>query len=179
MKIVYAGLLGVAQDILGIVQNIDFRKLGVELHIYGAGNQAQAIEDYCKDESKQVNYHGVVSKSEMNGILRGYDASLIPLAKSIKGAVPSKIFDIMPLRVPILYCGSGEAADIVRDYGIGLVCDSLDYEGLKRNIIEMRDMTADEKEAMCNRCTEASQTDFHYGKQMDACMEFITKIVGK
>ena len=46
MRIVYAGLLGVAQDILGIIKNVDFKGLGIEFHLYGGGNQAKEIEEY-------------------------------------------------------------------------------------------------------------------------------------
>ena len=47
-QIVYAGLLGIAQDILSIVQHIDFAALGCQFHLYGSGNQADEIETFLK-----------------------------------------------------------------------------------------------------------------------------------
>lgn len=40
-RIVYAGLLGVAQDIYSIIENIPFQSIGAEFHLYGGGNQAE------------------------------------------------------------------------------------------------------------------------------------------
>ena len=42
-RIVYAGLLGVAQDIYSIIENIPFKSIGAEFHLYGGGNQAEKI----------------------------------------------------------------------------------------------------------------------------------------
>ena len=90
LKIVYAGLLGVPQDILSLIRNVDFSKYGAELHLYGGGNQADEIKEEI-ESGKAVNvfYHGILSKSEMNRALAEYDISLIALSKSIRGAVPS------------------------------------------------------------------------------------------
>ena len=122
-RIVYAGLLGVAQDILSLIKHIDFKKIGAELHIYGGGNQVAEIEDYLKNNDTGVFYHGYISKEEINRILPTYQASIVPLAVRIKGAVPSKIFDLLPHGVPILFCGGGEGADILNVHGLGMVSE--------------------------------------------------------
>ena len=74
-RIVYAGLLGVAQNILGIIENIDFKSIGAEFHLYGGGNQTSMIEEYLKNHNNNVFYHGYVSKSEIANELAKYDAS--------------------------------------------------------------------------------------------------------
>ena len=43
IRIIYAGLLGIAQDVLAICKNVDFEALNTELHIYGDGNQKNEI----------------------------------------------------------------------------------------------------------------------------------------
>src|SRR5690606_24514951 len=42
-QIVYAGLLGVAQGILAICENINFREQGAEFHIYGSGVESEKL----------------------------------------------------------------------------------------------------------------------------------------
>lgn len=47
-KIVYAGLLGFAQGVYDICRNVDFKSLGCEFHIYGAGGEQSDIESYLE-----------------------------------------------------------------------------------------------------------------------------------
>lgn len=177
VRIVYAGLLGVAQDVLGIIEHVDFRALDAELHIYGGGNQKEAIKRYIVDhDESHIFFHGYVEASEMNEVLRQYDASLIPLVTYIKGAVPSKIFDTMPLGLPILFCGEGEGAEIVRNYQLGFVSRPMDYEALAQNISKLSSMSEEERQQMAERGKQAANREFNFNRQMDSCYEFIVGI---
>ena len=46
LKVVYAGLLGVAQGVMAICRGIDFSAMGIAFHIYGAGNEAEELKAY-------------------------------------------------------------------------------------------------------------------------------------
>lgn len=173
LKIVYAGLFGVAQDMLSLLRSVDFVKLGVEMHLYGGGNQMAEIEEYIKQGDKNIYYHGYVSKQQMGEELRKYDLSIIPLAAHIHGAVPSKIFDLLPEGIPILFSGEGEGARIVSDYGFGLVSTHGDYAALAQNIQAFVDMTDEEYAAYVNNCLSASQDIFSFSKQMERFCDFI------
>lgn len=103
--IVYAGLLGVAQGILEICQKIDFKSLGAEFHIYGAGGEQYLIEEFLMTNSERgIFFHGRVSRDEIPGLLKQADVTLIPLVKNIFGAVPSKIYESMAARSSYLIC---------------------------------------------------------------------------
>lgn len=175
MKIVYAGQLGIAQDILGIIRHADFKELGMEMHIYGGGKQKEEIEKYISANDSNITYHGMVSKEKMTEELRKYDASLIPLAVRIEGAVPSKIFDILPMGMPVVFCGGGEGAKIIEQHKVGFTSEPGDYEGLRSNLRKMSDMTAEEYAAMSARCLEFSRTDLDFDKQMKACWNFMNE----
>jgi glycosyltransferase involved in cell wall biosynthesis len=174
LKIAYAGLLGVPQDVLSIVRNVDFESVGAEFHIYGGGNQAEDIKNEIAAGKKNVFYHGVLAKEQMNKVMGSeYDVSLIALAKSITGAVPSKIFDTLPLGIPLLFCGTGEGAEIVRENGFGLVSAPSDFRMIEDKIREFAIMDADEFHAYSQRCRDAAAGSFNFDSQFDTFMDFL------
>lgn len=176
-KIVYAGLLGVAQDILGLIKNVDFKGMGAEFHLYGSGNQAEKIKEYIKENDVSAFYHGSLPKEQMVEVIAGYSASIVPLVVRIHGAVPSKIFDLMPLGVPILFCGGGEGARIVKDYKVGLTSPPGDYEALSSNISALINMPDDEYRKLRQNCIEASVTDFSFENQMEKYIGFVSEVI--
>ncbi len=175
-KIVYAGLCGVAQDILGIVKNIDFEKYNAEFHIFGGGNQVDEIKDYLKTVNRPIYYHGLLEKSAMVRELSNYHASIVPLVVRITGAVPSKIFDLLPLAIPVLFCGGGEGARIVMDYGIGYVSTPSDYASLEDNIKTMASLSCSEYDKLRQNCIEAAKSDFSYESQLGKYISFLETV---
>ncbi len=175
-RIVYAGLLGVAQDILSLISAVDFKALGAELHLYGGGNQTEKIENYIREHDCNVYYHGYWPKEKIAGELGKYSASIVPLAVNIKGAVPSKIFDLLPVGVPILLCGSGEAAKIVEEYGFGYASRPQDYETLSQNIRRLKELSAEDYLRLQSNCLTAAQTDFSFDAQMGRYAGFLHEL---
>ena len=175
LKIVYAGLFGVAQDMLSLLKAVDFKALDVEMHLYGGGNQMDKILSYIKSGDKNIYYHGYVSKQEMNEELKKYDLSIIPLAAPIYGAVPSKIFDLLPAGIPILFSGEGEGARIVKEYGFGLVSRYGDYAALENNIKAFAGMSMEEYSGYSTNCLVAASDSFSFSKQMARFCEFLGK----
>lgn len=174
-KIVYAGLLGLAQDILSIVKNINFKEVGAELHIYGGGNQTLQIQQYVKEHDCGIIFHGYQPKEFINTILGHYNASIVPLSVRIKGAVPSKIFDLLPHGTPILFAGGGEGENIITTHGFGFVSPPGDCEMLKCNIIKMKEMPADDYRQLRLNCIEASLREFSFEQQKKKYKEFVIR----
>jgi glycosyltransferase involved in cell wall biosynthesis len=134
-KLVYTGLLGVAQGIAEICQRIDFKALGVEFHIYGAGVEKEKIESLlAQNPDSNMYYHGLISSTEIPDCLSRHDAALVALVRNIYGAVPSKIYEAMAAGLPIFFSGEGEGARIVEKHQVGYVNRSADYEKLAENI---------------------------------------------
>ena len=177
LKIVYAGLFGVPQGILSLIKSVDFKQLGVEMHLYGGGCQTQDIKKYIESGDYNVFYHGFVSKDEINELLPKYDVSIVPLSVSILGAVPSKLYDLMPLGVPTIFCGGGEGADIVLQNRIGLVSTPGDYTELREKIQSFRDMSDDEYSGYVSRCISVSRDMFSYDVQLEKLIGFIERFV--
>ena len=176
VKIVYAGLLGVAQDMKSLIQNINFRELGAELHIFGGGNQKEDIKKYIAEHPDcEIFFHGYIEPSQLKAELQKYDVALIPLTTNIKGAVPSKIFDMLPLGLPILFGGSGEGATIVERYQLGFVSNPDDMNGLKDNIKRFSKLSLQERQLMGEREKKVAYEYFNFEKQMEKFHQFINK----
>lgn len=172
LHIVYAGLLGEAQDIAGIINAINFKELGAELHIWGGGTQKSQVEECAKAE-RGVFYHGVTSKEEVEAILPKFDAGIVPLAKDIPGAVPSKIFDLMAAGVPIIYCGEGEARQIIEDYKLGYVSPPGNYQTLAKNIQKMVSLSPEERDIIHKNTRDAAANDFSQERQAQKHFTFL------
>ena len=175
LKLVFSGMLGVAQDVAGIVRNVPFRELGVELHILGGGKQFDEINDYCTTHPDcGVFLHGFVPKEQMADKLDGMDAGIVPLSTRIRGAFPSKVYDILPHGLPILYCGGGEAAEFINRNKVGLSCPPGDYDALVENIKTLRDMSDLDFLTLSERCVQLGRTELDFDLQMQECMKRLT-----
>ena len=173
VRIIYAGLLGFAQGVYDICKSVNFKELGAEFHIYGAGGEKDDIEKYLKENpDKGIFYHGVVSRDELPGVLLDSDMTLIPLVKNIFGAVPSKIYESMAAGLPIMFMGEGEGAKIVRENKLGLVANALNYEKLKQNIRYAAEHP-EELAAMTRNCINAANNKFNRPKQIAALHQFL------
>lgn len=173
IKIVYAGLLGFAQGIAEICSAVDFKQLGAEFHIYGAGGEKEEIEKYLKENRhKGIYFHGVISRDDLPEVLINSDMSLIPLVKNIYGAVPSKIYESMAAGLPIMFMGEGEGAKIIKEYNLGLVANAKDYTKLKENI-KYASSNTELLKGMRENCIRAAATMFNRPMQISALNDFL------
>lgn len=146
LKIVYAGLLGIAQGVFKLCEELEFD--GIEFHIYGAGSEQGKIEEFITNHPElPIIYHGQVSRKELHSELLQYDATLIPLLNRIYGSVPSKIFEYAHLGIPMIYFGGGEGEDIIKKNNLGWVAESGNYDHLNFVIsgINKKDLRVDFK----------------------------------
>lgn len=174
-KIIYAGLLGIAQGVFNIISRINFAEWGTELHLYGAGNELDKITAWIKENpANGVVYMGSVPAKEIPEIAAGFHAMLIPLSTTIEGAVPSKIFNAMVNGLPVLFSGNGEAADIVGQNKTGLVSPAGDINALKLNIEKLVQMSPEDYETMRQNCLSCSENEFSKTKQDIAFMQFLS-----
>lgn len=178
MQIVYAGLLGVAQGIYNICKNIDFKKLGIDFHIYGGGNEENDIKSYIqKNKDCRITYHGSIPQNELYAILPKYHASIVPLANRIYGAVPSKIFELCSLGIVILFCGGGEGAEIVSENKIGFISEPADYISLEENIKCLKSLDQNQYEKILLNCKSMTENLLNYQKQLNELNIVLDKLV--
>jgi len=121
VKIIYGGVLGMAHGMLQVCQQVDFRGLGAELHIYGSGCERKQIATFLNRYPERGIYlHAPVRPSQMPQLLQQYDVALVAQRHRVFGSVPSKLYEAMATGLPVLFLGTGEGAAIVEQYGCGL-----------------------------------------------------------
>jgi len=168
IKIVYAGLLGIAQGIYNLCKNLDYTN--IEFHIYGAGAEKEKIETYTNNNPDlPIIYHGEVSRNELHEALLQYDLTIIPLLNRIYGSVPSKIFEYARLGLPMLYFGGGEGESIIGNHKLGWIAESGNYSNLNKVIsaIKKKDLSIDYKKNI-QKC---AIDNFDFNRQLDLLKE--------
>ena len=161
IKMVYAGLLGVAQGIYKLCQKLDYSK--IEFHIYGAGSEQKKIEKYINENSNiPVFYHGEISREQIHKELIKYDLTIIPLLNRIYGSVPSKIFEYARLGIPMLYFGGGEGEQIIKENNLGWAAIVGDYYDLNSIINDISKSDLQNK----NSIQKIALDKFDFNKQL-------------
>lgn len=177
LKLVFSGMLGVAQDVFSIVKNIPFQELGVEFHIIGGGKQFEDIKQFVDSNPNCGIYlYGFLSKEQIPNLLKDFDASLVPLVTHIHGAFPSKIYDIIPLGLPIILCGIGEPADFITEHQLGYTSLPNDYHSLIRAIKRMKELSNDEYHYMSQKCITTTKSLLDFQAQMEQTTIFMKGI---
>ena len=136
LRIVYAGLLGIAQGVYKLCQELEYSN--IEFHIYGSGAEESKIQAFIKDHPElPIYFHGRVTRVQLHQALMDYDVAIIPLLNRIYGSVPSKIFEYARLGLPMLYFGGGEGEGIITTNALGWVASAGDYRHLNKVIVEI------------------------------------------
>lgn len=164
IKMVYAGLLGIAQGILKLCENLDYSKM--EFHIYGAGPEKEKLEAFIKTNPKlPIFYHGEVSRKELHSVLTQYDITIIPLLNRIYGSVPSKIFEYAHIGLPMVYFGGGEGEKLIQENGLGWVAEVRNFDAL--NMVISNINNKDLRHLKKQQIIKTAQKEFNFNCQLD------------
>lgn len=168
----YAGLLGVAQGVFELIQQLHLENLNIELHIFGDGAEKAQIVDYMTQNPKQkIVFHGMLDRNVLHEKLLNLDIALVPLKTRIYGSVPSKIFEYSALGFPILYFGGGEGESIVEQNNLGWVVPVEDFDGLNT---ALQQISTTEKSAVQNMKRSIflhARQNFNLDEQMKTLIE--------
>ncbi|APY08494.1 glycosyltransferase WbuB [Winogradskyella sp. J14-2] len=163
LKIVYAGLLGVAQGILKLCKELDYNT--IELHIYGSGVEENDIKTFIENNKDlPIHFYGRVERAELHSELKKYDIVVIPLLHRIYGSVPSKIFEYAKLGLPMLYFGGGEGEDVINEHDLGWVARAGDYNDLNSTIKSIKKEKLDV--GLKQKIQQTAYKNFDFRKQL-------------
>lgn len=139
----YGGIIGYAQG-LDIILNAakrleDYKK--IKFVLLGNGPEKERLLA-MKAELGLVNlkFYDAVPKSQMLEIIGDMNASIIPLRKLdlFKGAIPSKIFENLAMKKPIILGVEGEAKELFIEEGrCGVAFEPENVEDLCEKILTL------------------------------------------
>lgn len=176
LRIVYAGLLGIAQGVKDICLHVDFASLGAELHIYGEGSQKNEISEFInKNPQRGIFLHKSVSREAIPATLMQYHVTLIPLITPIYGAIPSKIYEAMAAGLPIIFSGGGEGERIINEYQTGWSCTPGNYAEISTKIKEVAAMDKEQLNKIKANCIKAARNVFNREIQVEHLNQFLLK----
>lgn len=172
VKLFYAGLLGVAQGVFELIQQLNFENLNIELHIFGDGAEKKQIELFlAENPNKKIFFYGMLERNALHEALKRFDIALVPLKTRIYGSVPSKIFEYSALGFPILYFGGGEGEMIIKQNNLGWVAPVGDFESLNAALFEIDKKGKTEIQLMKKVIFEHAKIHFNLNKQMKMLIE--------
>jgi len=167
IKLFYAGLLGVAQGVFELCQNIELQDLNIELHIFGDGAEKSQIEDLIQQNpEKKIFFHGMLERSILHEKLQYFDIAIVPLKTRIYGSVPSKIFEYGALGFPVLYFGGGEGETIVKENNLGWIAQVGNFESLNTVLIEISKTGKEPIQTMKKKVFDTSENLFNLDFQI-------------
>lgn len=133
----YAGVMGMAQG-LDVVLDVAaaVRELShVQFVLIGDGADRETLHRRIEIENlHNVRLLRALPKERIPALLAASQVAFHVLKFAIPGAVPSKIYEAMASRLPILFAGGGEGARRVLEAGAGLVVPYEDVRGLEEAV---------------------------------------------
>jgi glycosyltransferase involved in cell wall biosynthesis len=141
----YGGILGHAQGLNVVLEAAKLveKNEKIKIVLQGAGPEK---EDLLKLKERlgltNVVFMPPVAKSEMPAILKSVDVALVPLRKLdiFQGAIPSKIFEALAMKKPLLLGVDGEARmHFIDRANAGAFFEPENIGDLAKNLNEMAD----------------------------------------
>jgi glycosyltransferase involved in cell wall biosynthesis len=140
--LIYAGIMGYAQGLEVIIEAAKnfINQNDIRFVFLGSGPEKEKLLNLKqKFNLGNVSFFEAVPKIKMQDILMSTDASIIPLRKLeiFKGAIPSKIFENLALKKPIILGVEGEAKELFIDEAkAGLAFEPENANDLSKKIKE-------------------------------------------
>lgn len=179
-KIIFAGNIGVAQDVDSIIKTALILKEKTDIHFVfiGDGRSKMQLEDFVvkNDLNQTVHFLGRFPIDAMKTFFNEADVLLVSLKDELifNVTVPAKLQAYLCTQKPILGMLNGEGAAIINDANCGLSVNAGDSRGLAKKIIKLYEMSAEERNILGRNGFRYYEENFTMRKCIDN-LEFILK----
>lgn len=131
--VLYAGLHGIAQGLDQVIDAADRLRDDPKLRFVLIGDgpeKAQLMADAKRRDLKNVLFLDRQPADRIPAYLSAADIILVSLKLHIPGAVPSKLYEAMASRKPVMLVATSEPAEIVNTHEAGFAVEPGDIDGL-------------------------------------------------
>lgn len=150
-EVVYTGNIGHAQDLESCVRALEHLPDRVVLRLVGGGDAVPTLRRLAEERGvgHRVEFAGTVPHDQIPSILARAQVGVAPLADDpeLAYAMPTKVYEYLGARLPVVATGRGELERFVEESGGGIHADN-DPESVAAAI---RRLTDDELRAECGR----------------------------
>lgn len=140
----YVGTHGMAhrlEDLLQTAKNLENYK-DIQFLFVGDGAEKKKLVKMADDmKLKNVIFHDQVSHEKIVQFYKATDLFMVPLrkAKLFTKNIPSKIYEIMMVKKPILISTEGESRKLIETSGAGISCTPENVEEMTKKILYLYD----------------------------------------
>lgn len=176
-NVVFAGNLGKAQGIDSIISSakiLSERKCNANIVLIGDGvSLEEAKASVAKSQLLNVHFIPRVPMTEVADLLNEADALLVHLNSDelFKITIPSRTQAYMSVGKPIIMGVEGDASDLVRNSGGGMVCKPNNPEDLAATIEEMSNLSLEDLNDMAKHSKDFYQKELSLEKGVSKFIE--------
>ena len=174
----YVGGLGRANDIPTLLRAAerlkDMKQVGFV--IVGSGEMRKSYIDFCKRKGlDNVTFLPAVPRKQARALVKQLDVCVQPLPQDghFLSTLTSKTFDYHALGKPMIFCGSGDTAELLKESGGGIVVSPEDDQLLARAI---KRLVKDEK--LRKEMGKSAKEWFKENISISAAISIIIKTLG-
>lgn len=172
-KIIFAGNIGVAQDVKAIIDAALILKEKLDIHFVfiGDGRSKIQLENFVYENNlnKTVHFLGRFPLDSMKTFFNQADVLLVSLKDELifNVTVPAKLQAYLCTKKPILGMLNGEGATIIKEANCGLCVNAGDSIELAKKIIEFFQMTNDNRNILGANGFKYFEENFTLNKCID------------
>ncbi|MCT7601866.1 glycosyltransferase family 4 protein [Aliarcobacter butzleri] len=179
----FAGNIGSVQNLENIIESfgkMDDKYLEkAQLNIIGDGSHLEKLQNIVKENSfKNIIFWGRKPREEIYKYLSASDFLIVSLIdKEIFSlTVPAKTQTYIATGKPIIAIIKGEAADIIRENELGLVCNPDSLEEIKSVFIEAIEMSDEKSKKYIKNSELLTNTIFKKELILDNLLELLKRV---
>ncbi len=140
--VLYSGTIGISQNLgflIDVAQKLSYRK-DIHFLIAGDGAERHLLENKVSELGlKNVTFERLVPKVKMPALIGAANACVVSLLDIavFRGALPSKMYEYMAMKKPILMFAAGECVELLEKARAGLASKPGDLETAAANLLKI------------------------------------------